>query len=540
MPARAGTAPGDAPRGAAVIRGFVIAADTGQPLRRAQVRVWSPDARESRIATTDSQGRFEARELAGGRYTITASKGGFVTLQYGQRRPAQQGTPLDIRDGETIDRVIIALPRGSVISGRITDEFGEPVANAAVTAIRIGYGGGGTRRALPAGGRNGRDTTDDLGQFRLFGLSPGEYYVTAAIRAPGGGAADDDGADVIGLAPTYYPGASSLAEAQRVAVGLGQETMNVSFALVATKLVRVSGTVVDSSGASPAAGGMVMLMPADGRSGLPLFSGGGGRIEQTGRFRMTNVAPGRYLLQVRTGRRGGEFGRMPIVVGSDDVDNVMIVTAPGATASGHVVVEQQARTASLAPEQITVVSRPADADAAPMPGNNGARVAGDWTFQLGDLVDTRLFRANVPQGWTLRAVLLDGRDITDEPLQLSPGQTLTGLQIVLTNRLTDLSGTIVDSDGRAVLDASVVVFPADERLWTYQSRFVRVARPDQSGRYQITGLPPHDHYLAVAVQGLEDGQAGDPALLASLRDRATALRLGDGSRIVDLRLTISD
>ena len=163
----------DAPRGTSVLRGQIMAADTGAAIRRAQVRVNSPDARESRVATTDQQGRFEIKQLPAGRYTITASKGGFVALQYGQRRPSESGTPIELGDGQTIDKIAIALPRGSVLGGRITDEFGEPVANASVSAWRYGFVGG-ARRMMPAG-QNSRDTTDDQGQFRLFGWPPGDY-----------------------------------------------------------------------------------------------------------------------------------------------------------------------------------------------------------------------------------------------------------------------------------------------------------------------------------------------------------------------------
>ena len=159
-PPRAARATNPEPgRGTAVIRGQVVAADSGTPIRRAQVRVSGVGMRDSRLATTDAQGRFEVRELVAGRYTLTASKGGFVTLQYGQRRPAESGMPLEVGDAQTLDRLIVALPRGSVIGGRITDEFGEPVVNAAVSAWRYAFVGG-TRRLVRAGAR---DTTDDQG-----------------------------------------------------------------------------------------------------------------------------------------------------------------------------------------------------------------------------------------------------------------------------------------------------------------------------------------------------------------------------------------
>ena len=136
------------------------------------------------VATTDAQGRFEIRELPAGRYTMTASKGGFVSLQFGQRRPSESGTPIELGDGQTVDKITIALPRGSVLGGRVTDEFGEPVANASVSAWRYAFAGG-ARRMVPAQGANASDTTDDQGQFRLFGLPPGEYYISAMLRSGG-------------------------------------------------------------------------------------------------------------------------------------------------------------------------------------------------------------------------------------------------------------------------------------------------------------------------------------------------------------------
>src|SRR5689334_10701263 len=225
-PQRAQPQQANAPRGTAIMRGQIVAADNGSPIRRAQVRVTSPDAREGRLATTDSQGRFEIKELPAGRYTLTASKGGFVSLQYGQRRPSESGTPLELGDGQTIEKISIGLPRGSVLGGRITDEFGEPVANASVVAWRFAYSAG-TRRLMPAG-QNARDTTDDLGQFRLFGLPPGDYYVSATLRT-GGPEVTDPMGEISGYANTYFPGTPNVAEATRVTLAVSQENTTVNF-----------------------------------------------------------------------------------------------------------------------------------------------------------------------------------------------------------------------------------------------------------------------------------------------------------------------
>lgn len=519
-----------APRGTAVLRGQVVAMDSGAPVRRAQVRVSAQNVREARLATTDADGRFEIRELAAGRYTMTASKGGFVTLQYGQRRPGESGTPLELADGQVLDKLLIGLPRGSVISGRVTDEFGEPVANAAVMAMRYAYAGG-ARRLVPAGAR---DTTDDQGQYRLFGLPPGDYFVSANLRTR---EVTDPGDDPSGYAPTYFPGTPDPGEAERVRLGLAQENSSVSFGLVATRLVSVSGQVLGSTGGPPPGGSVVLMPPGNARGAAAFRPGGGGRIDTSGAFRIANVAPGRYQLQARTGVRGeGEFARIDVTVGAEDVAGLTLVTAPAGRLSGTVVTDTGAPLPSSA-QPIQVAARPATPDAAPaLGGGGGGRIAGNGTFELGNITDPRVIRVTVPQGWMLKSVTLNGQNITDTPIDVGPGQHVAGLRVEITQKVGTLTGTVLDARKQPVLDATVVLFAADERLRTFQSRFTRTARPDQQGTIRITGLPPGD-YMAVALQGLEEGQASDPEFLTSIEELATRLSLEEGeSRALTLDL----
>ena len=529
----------DAPRGTAILRGQIVAADGGSPIRRAQVRVSSADARESRVATTDAQGRFEIRELPAGRYSMTASKGGFVSLQYGQRRPSESGTPIELGDGQTIDKVAIALPRGSVLGGRITDEFGEPVANASVTAWRYAYTGG-ARRVVPAPGANTRDTTDDQGTYRLFGLPPGEYYVSAMLRT-GGPEVTDPMGEPSGYAATYFPGTTNIAEAQRVMLAVSQENTGVHFGLIATRLVRVSGQVIMSDG-SPAPNGNVMLVPMSsggGRAMVMQQGGAGNRISQDGTFRLPSVAPGRYQLQSRAiGNQTFELARMDLTVGAENVEGITLVTSPGAIISGTVV-SDTGEPFDFRASQLQVSARSASPEVqGPGPGpGGGTRMGDDFAFTIRNVSDAVVIRTSTPQGWLLKSVMVNGQDITDTPMEFPPGQTVGGVQVVMTKKIASVSGAVTDSRGNPALDATVVVFPANDKLWTFQSRFIRASRPDQDGRYRIPSLPSPEQYLVVAVQGLEDGQAGDPDFLASVRDAAAKFDLAEGeTKAVDVKL----
>jgi hypothetical protein len=226
------------------------------------------------------------------------------------------------------------------------------------------------------------------------------------------------------------------------------------------------------------------------------------------------------------------------VVGAEDVEGLTLVTGAGATISGNVV-NDTGEPFDFKAAQLQIGARPGSPDAAMMgPGPGASRVGDDWSFSIRGVTDAVILRAQAPQGWAMKAVVINGQEITDTPTEFAAGQAVTGMQIVLTKKITSLTGQITDSRGNPVLDATVVVFPGNEKLWTYQSRFIKAARPDQDGKYRVTGLPGPESYLVVALQGLEDGQAGDPEFLATIKDLGTKLALGEGeSKAVDVKLS---
>ena len=525
----------DAPKGTAGLKGTVVAAETGAPIRRAQVRAMTNDGQDNKVALTDDQGRFELRELVGGRYTVTASRTGFVTLQYGQRRPSERGTPVEVSPGQTLDKLAIALTRGGVIAGRVTDEFGEPLAEVQVQVLRNQFSPGG-RRMMPMGRS---DSSDDRGAFRIYGLQPGEYVVSATMRAsmgmmmPGGRSAPDVDQ---GYAPTYYPGTPSMGDAQRVTVGPGQEVSGIAFGLTPTRVSRVSGRIVggptDRSGSD-----FVMLMPDDPAMG---FGGFGGRpVQADGAFEFTGVPPGRYLLQTQPrGRRDGDdlVGLTTVTVAGADLSGVVIALRRPGTIGGVFEFEGGVPP-GIQPSQVRFQYVPVDPMARTFNVSGPPETASDFTFTMRGVMSPVLARVGAPPGWYLHSVLHNGEDITDTPVPVGPGVDVRGVRVRLTQRVSTVSGTVRDDRGQLVLDATVIVFPADDAKWGFASRFVRSARPDTQGRFELRTLPAYANYRVVAVQGLEDGQMYDPEFLSGLRDRADRLSLNEGeTKALDVRL----
>jgi hypothetical protein len=512
------------PTGTAIIRGLVTS-DAGTPVRRAQVRANIGGMPGAKITTTDASGRFELRELAAGRWTVTASKPGFVTQRFGQRRPFEVTSPIDLTDGQRFDGANFALLRGGVISGRLQDDLGDPVANVRVLVQRRQMIDG-QRRLINAGVN---DETDDTGAFRLYGLAPGDYYVSAVNRM---NPLEQQG-DGNGFAPTYYPGTGNVGDAQRVTVRAGEE-VSIGFSLLPVRLVRVSGTVIGQSGDAGTGGGNVQLVSADGGEGP--FNVMGGGIQSDGSFTIANVAPGSYILTARSGfanarngRGGGrapgemEIGSIPVVVGDGDVTGVTVALTRGASIAGTIVAEG---TAPLSLSTLRVSAR--QVRTVPGQGLMASGVSATGSFQLSSLTGTIALRVeNVPSQWMVKSIVVGPTDVTDGAFDVRGTEQVTNARIVLTDRVNELNGTVTLRN-QEVKDATVIVFADDSNQWAFPTRYVRMARADAQGRYTVRGLPGDATYLVAAVDSLEEGEWQDAEYLERLREPASRVTIRDG------------
>ncbi len=501
------------------IRGRVIAADTGAPLARAQVRVLPRPGTSEGTAMTDAAGRYELL-VRPGRYTVQASKPAYMSLSYGQRRAFEQGTFVEARAGGALDDVSFTLPRGAVVTGTVFEPFGEPAVGVGVRVLRYEYADGGWR--LAGTGRGFPTTTDDRGIFRVFGLPPGSYYVEASpstFFSRRGSAARE-------YAPTFYPGTTSIEAAQLVDVDIGEE-VTIDFPLTTVLTATVSGHVVDEYG-RPVTNVPSVSLIREGPSGAR-GSRSSGRLEADGRFVINAVAPGRYIAYAtETGAPGRtRFATAEVTVSGERTDGVWLALTSGASARGRIYFDPQV-TPDFTPDALQPFTMPRGSGLQLPVGRGIGHVNDDWSFEIRGMSGPQLVRlAGLPEGWTLRTVALAGRDITDTPIVFSRRMPTTGLQVLLTDRLTTVTGSARDTAGRPTTDYTVVIFPEEVALRVFPSRFVRSARPNQDGEFTLSGLPP-SRYLAYAAQALPRGASTNLEFLAGLAPAAERFSLRDG------------
>jgi len=227
---------------------------------------------------------------------------------------------------------------------------------------------------------------------------------------------------------------------------------------------------------------------------------------------------------------------VPITVAGEDINNLRITTGRGANVSGRVIWEGSSPRTGPNPLRINAVTADPRVLGPISTVDPLGLVDEDGNFQVRGLIGTVFFRGQIPPGWMLRSVTLDGEDITDTPLDLTGGGRIEGLRIVLTDRLTDVSGGVTSERGQPVKDYVVVLQPATPKQGLAANRYVRNARPDQDGRFRVRGMPTGD-YIATAVESLEAGREWDPEFQPKLRDAGRNFSLKEGETIVlDLKL----
>jgi hypothetical protein len=579
--------------GTGSISGVVVTdGDQPRPVRRAIVSLTGDGLRPNRGAITDDDGRFAIGNLPAGRFTLTVTRGAFITSVYGAKRPGRQGTPIAVRDGEKVTNITVTIWRGAAISGVVRDDAGALARNVPVRAI--------SAHAASTTGiftlSNNGVTTNDTGEYRIFGLEPGSYVVVAkpvgtgepmtamseadvdaaleAVRtkstAPPARAVGTGGASAMPFAPfdyapVFFPGALNITQATPVTLGPGQEMANVDFTLQRVPTLVVDGVVTKPDG-QPAAGATVQIMAATppGPYAIDAPFLASATADPEGRFRFAQMTQGDYQILVRApvqpptpppanggfvsfspnGQGPQLWGEQNVTVGGADVHSLGIRVEPGVTVSGRIEVSSDSAAKPNLVQVRVLLLLPAIA--------NGASGAATRTIQLGPGGTTKadgtfevanqppgsflFIVGGLPKGWTALSAMAGGRDLLDGAVTYPLGTVLTDVVVTITDRHSEISGTLQQASGQPASDVFVIAYSADRRTWGPNSRRVKAVRPSVDGHYAIADLPPGD-YLVAAVADVDPGEWEDPAFLAQLVPASLKLTVADGEKKVqNLRL----
>jgi hypothetical protein len=221
-----------------------------------------------------------------------------------------------------------------------------------------------------------------------------------------------------------------------------------------------------------------------------------------------------------------------VTVNGSDVD-VAIALEPGATVSGHVVFDGSARPPKMAGLRVNLVVK---RTAGPSLGVPAAVTdpAGAFTFTGVAPGSYHLMVVSAP-GWQVRSATAGGQEALDGFVDV--GRTdITDATVALTDRLTEVSGSLVNAAGRPASEYTVIVFPADQALWLPQSRRIVATRPASDGRFRVSNLPPGDYRIA-AVTDVEQGEWFAPSFLAEIVGASRPFTLAEGEqRVEDLKI----
>lgn len=518
-------------------------------------------------ATTDSQGRFTFNNLEPGKYKLIFSANGYAKQDYGQRSSGGVGIPIVLGAGQAKNDLVMRMSAVSAIAGHVLDKAGQPVAGVPVQVFRFTYDENGQKKTQRVSGTQ----TDDHGEYRIFYLSPGRYYLSAG-NPPGQTGGSGGISALLGNAAytspnriaqayaiSYYPGVSDANSASAIDVPPGTELNGVNLSLGLQGAYRVRGRVVDPRSGQPPPVADVFLNPVatdaldDYIGGGFVDYAGGNRIYNPadGTFEFKTVAPGTYtigaslpnpnpvrapdLAAMSNEERNAYFeaqnaadqlrprASAGLRVTSGDVDGIVLTVGTVGSIAGHVRVEADTAVPQAPAPSASFLQFQLKSNSDVQPSDGGPQqdrpVKDDGTFRISGIApgDYRLSVSGMPSGLYLKSARMGDADVLNDPLRFSGGPADT-LEVVISSKVAQV-------DGMTVPGAHVVLIP-DNRART---ELFRPTVADANGHFTVSSITPGDYRLA-AWEELQPFAFFDPALIRQAEENGKRVHIAESSK----------
>jgi protocatechuate 3,4-dioxygenase beta subunit len=506
----------------AFVAGSVFDEQSGISIHGSRVYLRSTNSKQAGayLTLTDSEGRFTIAGVDPGRYTVMASHNSYVTSEYGADR-TKSGAVITLQAGQSLTGINIRLSLPGVVTGRVLDEKNNPIILASVQCMRIDSSSG-RRRLAPAHGTS----TNDLGEYRIFGVMPGRYVLTAAyhgtpsvvraeqvVLSPEARAAEAEG-----YLPAFYVNATSAEAATPISVLAGTEAHGVDLRMSRARVVHVRGVILGSTGL-PVRAGNVLLWRVDaaGRSSMGPEVG---RVSPSnGTFELADVAPGSYLLGVNGSTNGvdREDAWKSIQVGDTDIDLKLLLSKP-LELKGSVVVEG----VSAPPDGLKV-----SLESTRLSGRQSIDIKAGEQFGFRSLPPDAYGVAVTSDKGDLyiKSVRLGNTDYTDSNVELAPGGG-GDLVIKASGAAGEVKGTVELTEHSAAAGVTVVLIPNAPKREL--NRLYKVAATDDKGTFTFSGVAPGG-YLIFAWEDVETNAWRDPDFLRPIESLSQEVSVEENS-----------